>query len=198
MDLAAAEQLLKSKVVAKTGFRNFPIETLAKLCERHGMVVRATGRKPKGSKKKSDYVAAIVCYRQETEAATQTCTSSPMSVDTQPQDEMMDIQPQDDELTGEGDHQIPVRRGVKRRIAICIYARAKDYDCISEEKITLENNGDLSIGRMQHELGDLQTCQIIDPTNHKPMHLYKPGSIAAGDVACLKVAGDGYLRVVFT
>ena len=62
MDLAAAERLLKSKVVAKTGFRNFPIETLAKLCERHGMVVRATGRKPKGSKKKSDYVATIVCY----------------------------------------------------------------------------------------------------------------------------------------
>ena len=30
------------------------------------------------------------------------------------------------------------------------------------------------------------------------MHLYKPGSIAAGDVARLKVAGDGYLRVVFT
>src|SRR5258708_2515719 len=52
-----------------------------------------------------------IVQRQETEAATQTRTSSPMSVDTQPQDEMMDIRPQDDELTGEGDHQIPVRRG---------------------------------------------------------------------------------------
>jgi hypothetical protein len=54
-------------------------------------------------------------------------------------------------------------RGVKRRIAIRIYARAKDYDCISEKKITLENNGDLSIGRMQHELGDLRTCQVSFP-----------------------------------
>jgi hypothetical protein len=52
----------------------------------------------------------LIVQRQETEAATQTHTSSPMSVDTQPQDEMMDIQLQDDELTGKGDHQIPVRR----------------------------------------------------------------------------------------
>jgi hypothetical protein len=43
---------------------------------------------------------------------------------------------------------------------IHIYTRAKDYDCTSEIKVTLENNGDLSIDRVQHELGDLQTCQV--------------------------------------
>ena len=67
---------------------------------------------------------------------------------------------------------------------------------------------------MQDELGDIQTCQvslcssdvgqihsneqIIDPTNYKPMHLYKPGLIAAGDILRLKKAGDGYLQAVFT
>ena len=39
---------------------------------------------------------------------------------------------------------------------------------------------------------------MIDPGNYKPMHLYKPRAIAAGDVSRLKVAGDGYLRAVFT
>lgn len=131
MTLAAAERLLRSKVVARTAFQIFPIETLTKLCEEHGMVVQATSRKPKGSKKKSDYIAAIIRYvshrsamvynkwshqivqRQEAEAtATRTRTSSPMLVDTQSQDdEMMDIQPQDDEVTSPGDCRIPVAFG---------------------------------------------------------------------------------------
>lgn len=62
MDSAAAEQLLNSKTITKTAFQGFPINTLAKLCEAHGISVRATGQKPKGSKKKSDYIAAIVRF----------------------------------------------------------------------------------------------------------------------------------------
>src|ERR1700720_1340603 len=102
-------------------------------------------------------------------------------------------------------------RRVQQHITIRIYAHAKDYDCTSETKVMLENNGDLSLGRMQDELGDIHTCQVslyssdvgqihnnelIDPANYKPMHLYKPGSIAAGDISRLKEAGDGYLRAV--
>ena len=50
-----------------------------------------------------------IIQRQEAEAtATQTCISSPMLVDTQPQDnEMMEIQSQGDEVTSPGDHQMP-------------------------------------------------------------------------------------------
>jgi phage gp29-like protein len=61
-NLAAAERLLKSKIIAQTAFQKFSVETLAKLCEAYGMPVRATGQKPMGSKKKSDYIAAIMCF----------------------------------------------------------------------------------------------------------------------------------------
>jgi hypothetical protein len=86
-----------------------------------------------------------------------------------------------------------------------------------ESKVTLENNGDLCIRQVQQELGEKRTCQvslvsiirrrvglhvhrnkqIIDPHNYKPMHLYKQGAVAAGDVSRLKMVGGGYLRVVF-
>ena len=62
MDLAAAERLLKSKIIAKTAFQKLLIETLAKLCEAYRMPVRATSQKPMGLKKKSNYIAAIVCF----------------------------------------------------------------------------------------------------------------------------------------
>jgi hypothetical protein len=68
---------------------------------------------------------------------------------------------------------------------------------------------------MQQELGEQRNCQvslviiyvvfgmfikneeIIDPSNYKPMHLYNPGVVAAGDVSRLKTKTSGYLRVVF-
>jgi len=62
MNLAAAERLLKSRIITQTAFQNFSVETLAKLCEAYGMLVRATSQKPMGLKKKSDYIAAIMCF----------------------------------------------------------------------------------------------------------------------------------------
>ena len=43
----------------------------------------------------------------------------------------------------------------------------------------------------------LITSQVIDPTNWKPMHMYTPGVLEAGDVRQLKGAANGYLRIVF-
>jgi hypothetical protein len=51
-------------------------------------------------------------------------------------------------------------RKVKRRVRIRIYAGVKDYDWLLKRKIKLENNGDLSIARMQQELAEERTCQV--------------------------------------
>jgi hypothetical protein len=62
MSLAAAEKLLNGKSVANTAFQSFPIGTLAKLCGTYGILVKATGKRGKGTKIKSDYIAAIYSF----------------------------------------------------------------------------------------------------------------------------------------
>jgi hypothetical protein len=57
-----AEILLLSAKVNKSAFQSFPIATLAKLCEAFGMPVQATGQRPIGSKKKSDFIDAIFTF----------------------------------------------------------------------------------------------------------------------------------------
>src|SRR5882762_5367898 len=59
MTYEAAEKLFKRDTVSKTAFQVFPIAILARLCGTYGLPVRATGKKPMGSIKKSDYVDAI-------------------------------------------------------------------------------------------------------------------------------------------
>jgi hypothetical protein len=58
----AAEKLLHTKTVGKTAFQSFRVDTLAKLCHTYGLSVTGTGRRPKGSKKKSDYIDAIFSF----------------------------------------------------------------------------------------------------------------------------------------
>jgi len=55
----AAQKLLHAKIVGKTAFQHFPVSTLAELCSTYELSVTGTGRRPKGSKKKSDYIDAI-------------------------------------------------------------------------------------------------------------------------------------------
>jgi hypothetical protein len=54
-----AEKLLHCKTVGKTAFTNFPVVTLAKLCEAYGLPVKGTGKRPKGGMIKLDYIADI-------------------------------------------------------------------------------------------------------------------------------------------
>jgi hypothetical protein len=62
MSYDAAAKLLLSNKVNKNAFQNFPIVTLKKLCDAFGLPVEGTGKRPKGSKKKSDYVNAIFTF----------------------------------------------------------------------------------------------------------------------------------------
>ena len=94
-----------------------------------------------------------------------------------------------------------------------IYTRPKDYDHIAEMRITLERNGSMTLANIAEQLGERCTChvsqrfsihlhksivlQVIDPTNWKPVHMYSPGILEAGDVRRLKGTAEGYLRVVF-
>jgi hypothetical protein len=59
MTYQAAEKLFNSKLVAQTAFLPFSITTLAQLCSAHNLPVKATGKRPTGSIKKSDYIDAI-------------------------------------------------------------------------------------------------------------------------------------------
>jgi hypothetical protein len=62
MSLAAAEKLLLSNTIAKSSFQSFSVATLAELCSTYGMSVKATGKRPKGSKTKIDYITAIFSF----------------------------------------------------------------------------------------------------------------------------------------
>jgi len=62
MSYDAAVKLLHGERVNKSAFQNFPIATLAKLCDAHKLGVKGTGKRPNGSKKKSDYIEAIFSF----------------------------------------------------------------------------------------------------------------------------------------
>jgi hypothetical protein len=62
MTYAAAEKLLHAKTVSKTAFQRFPVDTLAELCSTYKLPVTGTSQRPKGSKKKSDYIDAIFSF----------------------------------------------------------------------------------------------------------------------------------------
>ncbi|KIM80259.1 hypothetical protein PILCRDRAFT_9793 [Piloderma croceum F 1598] len=149
MSYDAAVKLFLSDKINKTAFQNLLIATLAKLCDEHELRVEPTGKRLKRLKKKSDYVDAIITFRRKAKTAarpqhTPNRDSSPMSVDGQPQD--IEVERPDDPMDND--------KEVKRHIRIRVYAQEKDYDWILEKKITLENNGDVSIQRMQQELGE--------------------------------------------
>jgi hypothetical protein len=58
----SAVNLFLSEKVNKGAFQKFPITTLANLCDVYGLPVEGTGRRPNGSKKKSDYIDAIFAF----------------------------------------------------------------------------------------------------------------------------------------
>jgi hypothetical protein len=57
-----ALNLFLSDKVNDGAFQKFPIATLANLCDVYELPVEGTGKRPNGSKKKSDYIDAIFAF----------------------------------------------------------------------------------------------------------------------------------------
>jgi len=62
MNYDAAKKLFHAKAISKTAFQPFTVPILARLCNEYRLPVNGTAQKPKGSKKKSDYIEAIMSY----------------------------------------------------------------------------------------------------------------------------------------
>jgi hypothetical protein len=58
----AVVQLLHSANISKSAFQHVPVATLAQICNTYQLPVEGTGRRPSGSKKKSDYIEAIFSF----------------------------------------------------------------------------------------------------------------------------------------